>query len=155
MVPRVLHRTCKVLTCAGGPGRPSCAVDPSAVRANLREYLERLVDINAVYLFGSVARGDATAASDVDLGFLYGTAPAHTLADQPFHVEADLAALLGRQVQVIVLNDAPPDLVHRVLLDGELLLERDRGRRIAFEVASRIRYWDLLPVLKQYRQARS
>jgi len=53
---------------------------------------------------------------------------------------------------VVVLNDAPADLVHRVLRDGVLVLETDRSARIRFEVAKRNEYFDLLPILRRYRR---
>jgi predicted nucleotidyltransferase len=71
----------------------------------------------------------------------------------PLNTEADLEQLLGRPVQIVVLNDAPVDLVHRVLRDGELVYEADRAARVAFEVAARREYLDLLPILRRYRQA--
>ena len=52
-----------------------------------------------------------------------------------------------------MLETAPPDLVHRVLRDGVLVLEADRSRRVEFEVAARREYLDLVPVLEQYRRA--
>jgi predicted nucleotidyltransferase len=106
----------------------------------------------AVYLFGSVARGTARTDSDVDVGVLYETPPAAQLMAQPFGDEATLAARLQRPVQVVVMNQAPPDLVHRILRDGILLVEANKSRRIAFEVRARNEYFDLLPVLRQYRQ---
>jgi uncharacterized protein len=68
-------------------------------------------------------------------------------------MQAELEALLGRPVDLIVLNDAPPDLVHRVLRDGKIVCETDRRARIGFEVAARRQYLDLLPVLRRYRQS--
>lgn len=56
------------------------------------------------------------------------------------------------EVDLVVLNAASPDLVHRVLRDGILLLERDRPARIAFEVRARNAYFDLQPVLARYRR---
>jgi predicted nucleotidyltransferase len=111
------------------------------------------VDVIAVYLYGSVARGTDTSSSDVDLAVLYRTAPPRTLDAQPFGLEAALERLIGRDVQVIVLNAAPVDLIHRVLCDGRLLLERDRSARIRFEVRARNEYFDLAPILEQYRKA--
>jgi len=64
----------------------------------------------AVYLFGSVAKGTARAESDVDIGVLYDTPRPARLMTQPFDDEAALAERLARRVQVIGMNDAPPDL---------------------------------------------
>lgn len=107
------------------------------------------------YLFGSFARGTPHTDSDVDIAILFQNAPASTLLGQPFELEADLAKELRRDVQVVVLNSAPVDLVHRVLRDGELIVERDRGARIAFEVKARNEYFDLLPTLRRYRMSTS
>ncbi len=126
--------------------------------------LERLVtrELNsaddrllAAYLFGSVARGTDSSSSDIDVGILLRTAPPGELNDLRFALEGALERALGRRAQVIVLNNAPPDLVHRVLRDGRLLLDRDRAARILFEVRSRNDYFDLLPILNQYRRRKA
>jgi predicted nucleotidyltransferase len=109
-------------------------------------------DVVAVYLFGSVARDAATAASDVDLGLLLRAIPAGTLEARMLDYEAQLERALGRPVQVVILNDAPPDLIHRVLRDGRLLADRDRSARIRFEVRARNLYFDLAPILTEYRR---
>ncbi len=110
---------------------------------------DRLV---AVYLFGSVARGTDSSNSDVDVGILLRAAPTGEINDLRFVLEGDLERALGRRTQVVILNNAPPDLVHRVLCDGRLLLDRDRAARIRFEVRARNEYFDLLPILNRYRR---
>ena len=49
------------------------------------------------------------------------------------------------------MNGAPLDLLHRVLRDGILVLDRDPLRRAEFELAARTQYMDFLPVLLRYR----
>ena len=109
-------------------------------------------EIIAVYLYGSRARGTATARSDVDLAVLYSTPPSPSLEALPFDIEAGLERGLGVPVEIVVLNEAPVDLVHRVLRHGVLILDRDRSRRIRFEVKTRNEYFDLLPILQRYRR---
>jgi hypothetical protein len=58
-------------------------------------------------------------------------------------------------VQVVTIDAAPADLVHRVLRDGVLLVDRDRALRVRFEVASRNRYFDMTPVWREYRRGRT
>jgi len=108
--------------------------------------------VAAVYLFGSQARGTPHARSDIDLALLFVSTPPATLLGQPFELQAELSALLGKHVDIVVMNSAPVDLVHRILRDGRILLERDRSRRIAFEVQARNQYFDLLPILQRYRK---
>ncbi len=119
----------------------------------LRDYLStRVRESVAVYLFGSEGRGTAGPDSDVDLAVLYAKRPAGTLDSLNLALEADLERLLGRSVEVVVLNSAPADLVHRVLRDGRLLFEGNSSARIAFEVRARNEYFDLLPILRRYRR---
>jgi len=128
-------------------------MDPRTIETRLRTVLSSADDnVLAAYLFGSVARGSANDASDVDVGILLREAPAGRLNDLPLSLEGELERELGWIVQVVVLNDAPPDLVHRVMRDGRLLLDRDPSARIRFEVRLRGLYFDLLPVLNRYRR---
>lgn len=112
---------------------------------------EAPAQVAAVYVFGSVARGTASPASDVDLGVLLTQAPASTLEGRLLDYEADLERQLGVPVQVVIVNDAPPDLAHRVLRDGVVILERDRSARLRFEVRTRNLFFDLEPFLTRYR----
>ena len=106
----------------------------------------------AVYLFGSTARGDDRPTSDVDLGVLFDTVPASSLAGVPLTLGGEVECLLGRAVDLVVLNTAPADLVHRVLRDGKLVLDRDPPARLRFEVSRRNEFFDLAPVRERYRR---
>jgi len=77
------------------------------------------------------------------------------LAAQPFLDEAKLAEQLELRVQLIVMNTTPVVLIHRILMDGRLLVEQARAHRIRFEVHARNDYFDLLPTLRRYRQTGS
>jgi predicted nucleotidyltransferase len=107
----------------------------------------------AAYLFGSHARGEAKPASDVDVALWMTDAPA-TLDDLQLDLAADLERDLRVAVDVVILNGAPSDLIHRVLCDGVLLVERDRSARVRLEVRARSDYFDLLPLRNAYRAAR-
>lgn len=121
----------------------------------VRAALERApAHIVAAFVFGSVARGTAGPSSDVDVAILQARDPEPSYAALPLRLEGDLERALGRRVDLVVLNVAPVDLVHRVLRDGVLVLDRDRSLRIAFEVRARNAYFDLLPILRQYRRGR-
>jgi predicted nucleotidyltransferase len=106
----------------------------------------------AAYVFGSVARGEADEASDVDLAVLLEDGSEPTLDGLGLGLAGELEQCLGVVFDVVVLDRAPVDLVHRVLRDGLLVLDRDPPRRIRFEMRARREYLDLLPVLRRYRR---
>ncbi len=127
-------------------------VDAAVASPIIAGYFCAKPGVAAVYLFGSVARGTAHRESDVDVGVLYDRRPPVSLVGSALTDEAELSERLATEVQVIVMNAAPPDLVHRILRDGLLVLELDKSERIAFEVRARNEYFDLLPTLQEYRR---
>lgn len=129
-------------------------MDAAELTAHVEAAVAPLDGIAAVYLFGSVAAGTDTPASDVDLGVLYDVPPAGRLDAGPLDLEGDLERRLGRPVQLVVLNSAPADLRIRVLRSQRLLVDRNKPARIRFEVATRNEYFDLEPMLLEYRRPR-
>lgn len=130
-------------------------VDHHALLQPLRQFFtENAQGLICVYLFGSIARGTARANSDIDVALLYAEPPPATLEGLGIDLAVELERRLHRPVDCVVLNRAPVDLIHRVLRDGILICEWDRSRRICFEVQARNAYFDLLPILREYRKAR-
>lgn len=127
-------------------------MDTAHAERLIADYFREKPGIAAVYLFGSVAKGTSHLRSDVDIGVLYERPPPLTLMGQPFAEEADLAEQFARRVQIVVMNQAPADLIHRILRDGILVLEPNKSCRVAFEVRSRNEYFDILPMLREYRR---
>jgi len=123
------------------------------IAERLRTALAGRDDLAAAWLFGSRARDMERTGSDVDVAVLLRDDPPPTLEGLLLDLQDDLAGQLGRPVDLVVMNRAPADLVHRVLRDGELLIENDRSRRVRFEVTRRAEYHDLLPILRRYRRA--
>jgi len=106
-------------------------------------------------LFGSRASGEARAKSDVDVGVLFVDDPPRTLDGMAFDLAGAIEARVRLPVDLVVFNRAPVELVHFALRGGRLVYEGDSARRIEFEVRARREYFDLKPILDEYRGGRS
>jgi len=127
-------------------------MDVDAIADDLRRLLrEEPSPPVCAWLFGSVARGDDHAGSDVDVAVLFRERLPATLDGCGFAIAGRLEAALQRPVDLIVINGKPADLVHRVLRDGRLLLDDEPSARVRFEVTARREYFDVLPYLREYR----
>jgi len=89
--------------------------------------LERREGVPEAYLFGSQITGRAQPHSDIDVAVCVdGRRASHG----GYRYQAELATVLMsglgvNEVDVVVLNHAPPVLYHRVLRDRQLILTRD------------------------------
>ncbi|MDD9998884.1 MAG: nucleotidyltransferase domain-containing protein [Rhodospirillaceae bacterium] len=118
--------------------------------------LERRAEVMDAYLFGSLARGDGHAGSDVDIAVYIDEARAEGGA---WGYRADLTtdlmgALNTNEVDVVVLNQAPPLLYHRVLRDGIRLLSRDLKATTQRAGMALSRYLDFVPQMEKMDAAR-
>lgn len=115
------------------------------------EMLERLgrtaasfPEVRLAVLFGSTARGKAGPRSDVDFGILL----------EPYSpalrckVEAELGRAVGKAVDVVLLDDAPPLLRFEITRDGVLLFEREEGLWTDFRVKAMMDWWDWAPTFR-------
>ena len=124
---------------------------PRDVASLLTEALEPRKEVLEAYLFGSMARGDARPSSDIDVAVFVDES---TAAPSAFGIATDIAtdliAALGcNDVDVVILNQAPPLLYHRVLRDGVRLFSRDLARTTAREGQALSRYLDFKPQLEK------
>ncbi len=130
-------------------------MDRAATIDHLLRYFATRDDVVVAYLFGSIARGEGRESSDADVAVLLRDGKLEAIADfdRVFEMQDRLAARLGRDVDVVVMNGAPLDLLHRVLRDGVRVLDRDPLARMEFELQVRTQYFDFLPILLRYRDA--
>jgi len=138
--------------------RPVAIPDASArdVAEALARALEELAGphVRSAYLFGSHAAGRAHRESDVDVGVLVSW---KLDRGQRFEERVRLAGALpgrlgGRPVDVVVLNDAPPLLGRRVVLDGRRVFCADPEADHAYRRDVQLRAADLEPFLRRTRR---
>lgn len=125
------------------------------VQARLAALLEPRGEILDAYLFGSTATGSAQAHSDLDVAvYLREPRPAASRFGYAADLTADLMRGLGTdRVDVVVLNDAPPLLYHRVLRDSVRILSRDLAATTTREGRALSRYCDFVPQLAKIEAA--
>jgi predicted nucleotidyltransferase len=96
------------------------------------------------YLFGSQAKGTAGRLSDTDVAvFFDDRIPRNEHFDARLEVLGELTDLLKTDnIDVAVLNDAPPLLAHRILKEGVLIFSDNDKVRLAYEVRAVLKYLD-------------
>lgn len=117
--------------------------------------LQQRPEILEAYLFGSHARGEVHSHSDIDVAvYVDRDRMPQTQYGYPAELTAVLAGAVGSDtVDVVVLNDAPPLLYHRVLRDGVRLLARDLSATTTREGRALSRYCDFVPQLRKIEAA--
>ena len=130
------------------------SLSPNAPTA-MATYAATMPNIVALYLFGSQARERAGPLSDVDVAVLLDQG---VTADHYFDLRLQYLQQLSDQLQrddvdVLILNEAPPALAYRVLWDGKLLFCRDRTVLAAYKAATVTTYLDFEPIIKRHERA--
>ena len=118
--------------------------------------LESRGEVLEAYLFGSRATGRAQLHSDIDVA-VYVDDSRILSAGYGYTSELTahlMAALRTNEIDVVVLNRAPPVLYHRVLRDGRRILARDLRATTTREGYALSRYCDYLPQIAKIEAGR-
>lgn len=120
----------------------------------LSAYFARRGDVRLAILFGSRARGNARADSDVDVAVQFDDEAARRtgLAHPQFAIAADLARVCGHPVDVVDLRTAPPPLAFVIAGEGRVLFERSSGLSLDFRAGAYDRYADTAPLRRVREQ---
>jgi predicted nucleotidyltransferase len=121
----------------------------------IKRVLASKPEIVAAYVFGSVAAGRARPDSDIDIGILVDS---NALPRNPLtyrlRLMRDLGAALERfDVEVVLMNEAPPALAQNIVARGKLVFERSRAARIAFQLRTFNLFMDTEPFRKVHLHA--
>ena len=86
------------------------------------------------YVFGSVARGESTRHSDIDVAVYVDPATRRDALDLSFDIADRLeeAARAG-DIEVVILNDVPLRLAGRAIQERIVVYSRDECARVAYE----------------------
>lgn len=97
--------------------------------SKIQEFALNHLEILGVFLFGSYAKNQARESSDVDVAiYVDPDVGRGSTLDLRLRYTVELETAIGKQVDVIILNQAPPILRHQVFRHGILIYERDPAR---------------------------
>jgi predicted nucleotidyltransferase len=128
------------------------------VVSRLQNILSRspIAGVVSAYVFGSVREHRAHQESDVDMGIVLDR---RFYPDERSRFEAQVElrrhlspAAVGREVDLVVLNDASPVLSRRIVSAGERLVCQDAAADQAFRRDVQLRAADLDPFLARMRR---
>lgn len=110
----------------------------------IRSYFTNEDDISTVYLFGSVVKEKTTKNSDVDIAVLFikGLSLFYRF-ERKLEIANDLEDILMTKVDIVDLENADLYFIHQVMLNKEIILDKDIDRRVFFEVEKRRAYFDM------------
>src|SRR5262245_36901025 len=111
----------------------------------IRGVLETENDVLYALVFGSTARGDQRADSDVDLAVALRPGPAWD-AQALGALASRLESAAGRPVDLVLLDEAPAPLAYRVFRDGRVVVERDHQALAARKARAILDYLDFKPI---------
>ena len=122
----------------------------------LASYFAARPGVQAAWLFGSHCEGRSHRESDIDVAVLLEHAcfpDARARFEVRIAMTTDIIALLHRnEVDLVVLNDAPPLFARRIVLDGRRVHCSDAEAEHAFRRDVQLRAADIAPFLERMRR---
>jgi hypothetical protein len=115
--------------------------DAETLEGAIARAAEKSPNVLAAYVFGSRARGEERADSDLDVAVL--EAPGHALdLDAEDRLRRSLAAATGLRLDLVCLRPSSPVLAFEVLAGGRRVFARDAERVDEIEEDLLRRYLD-------------
>jgi len=100
-------------------------------------------EVDAIYLFGSYAKGTTKPISDLDICVL-------TKRAIPKRVKEEILSNSSKKIDISLFWDLPPTIRFRVLKEGELLYKRDEMVLQRVKVDTIKSYLDIQPMIKRH-----
>ena len=123
------------------------------IKDKIKKVLENYPIVFA-YLFGSSARGKTGALSDVDIAVYF----ENQISEKDrFNLKLDLIdkfqKVFQKNIDIVILQEAPPLLLNRVLKEGIKVYSKNEGKRMSFETLSSMKFLDWKWHLDKYTKA--
>jgi predicted nucleotidyltransferase len=131
--------------------------DDRSLDSSLADCLRDSAGVVSAYLFGSVAEGRAHRESDLDVGVLLDWRTYPSAADRfdaRLRLIGGLRSAARRDVDLVVLNDAPPQLVRHIMTRGRRLVVFDAEADHDARRTALLRAADIEPFLQRARRVK-
>lgn len=125
-------------------------METGVLAERLRSVLAGGPPVRLALLFGSAARGALRPDSDVDIAVVF-TEPDLTLSEE-LALQARLAKVAGREVDLVRLDRASSMLRWRVAKEGVVLLADPPVEAVRFRARAAIDHADMLPQLEHAQE---
>ena len=107
-------------------------------------------DILLAYIFGSQVTGKIGPLSDYDFAVFLSQKPSFQFK---YKLKNKLLNILdNKQVDLVILNDAPIELKYKIIAMGKIIYQKNSTIRTEFEADALSRYFDYLPVLRAQKK---
>jgi predicted nucleotidyltransferase len=116
------------------------------IAETLKEYFRDKEEVLLAFIFGSAVSGRLTKNSDVDIAVLFSNAPDFS---NVLKIINDVSEAIGREVDLVVLNNSSPVIRMQVLKNGKLIKSKDDTIYNNFFVRAVKEYDDLKYVRKE------
>ena len=119
------------------------------VKAALKTFEETHNEVLGVIVFGSHAQGRARESSDVDVAlYIDPEAIGANALKVQLQYTVELERAIGKRVDLVLLNLAPPMLRHQIFRNGKLVFERDPLRVRRFIGDALVEFYDEIVTLE-------
>lgn len=116
------------------------------IAESLKGYFRDKEEILLAFIFGSAVSGRLTKDSDVDIAVLFRNIPGFS---DILKVIGAVSDVIGREVDIVDLNNSSPIIRMQVLKNGKLIKKKDDTVYINFYVKAVKEYDDLRHIRKE------
>lgn len=119
---------------------------------NLKKILRKEKGILFCYLFGSRAYQGFTPKSDIDIAVYLDEKKYEDFFEKRLELIFEISKNLKKEADVVILNTAPLILKYMIFNEGKLIFEKEKEKRMNFELKTMREYFDFKPILEKYYQ---
>jgi uncharacterized protein len=120
------------------------------IQSKIADLFKNDKEIAAVYLFGSHAKNNESAKSDIDLGFLFNeklsSIESYKMLQNYF---VKLSRFFGKEYDLVDMERINFVLLFEIIRDGKILIENNRKKNRHFKAQKIVQYFDFEYILKQ------